>query len=299
MKKICAVVAVFGWFCGMHNVAAFESLLERGMYVSYAAGCATCHTRGDFLAGGRSIHTPAGTFYTPNITPDPQHGIGSWTEENFARALREGIGSTGEHLYPACPYPSFSKMTEQDRSGLWVYLLSQRAVPQEDREHALPWFLSSRELLSTWKRGWFEPGRYVRDPTKSKQWNRGAYLVDVLGHCGECHTPRSTLGRSQKDYYLAGAHRGPERLAIPNITPDRQTGIGRWSEDELKRFLYSGERPDGSFAPGLMQEVLHTSVTHLTEDDRQAIVVYLRSVPPIRHDIGIVADPFEAHDHFP
>ncbi len=298
MKAISAVVVVLGWVVGMHEVRAFDNPFERGMYVSYAAGCATCHTRSEFLAGGRPISTPVGIFYTPNITPDRKYGLGSWTEENFVRAMREGIGAKGEYLYPACPYPSFSSMTEDDRSDLWVYLNSQYPVAKENQVHVLPWFLSSRKLLATWQRSWFEPGRFIDDPSRSKQWNRGAYLVEVLGHCGECHTPRGSLGRPDQHYYLAGAHKGTEGLVIPNITPDWRTGIGRWSGAELEEFLYTGERPDGTLARSLMQEVLRTSIMHLVAEDRRAIAAYLRSLPPMYHNPHLMVDPFEEDDHF-
>lgn len=288
--------AVLGLLAALFTAAAArgeDASLERGRYVFFAAGCASCHGAGRTLAGGRALDTPFGTFYPPNITPDPEHGIGAWSAEDFVRALRDGISPRGEPYYPAFPYPSYTDMSGEDMRSLYAYLMTLPADSRPSRPHGLPWFLSYRPLLQEWRAGRFTRGPLPADPAHSPQWNRGAYLAHALGHCGECHTPRGLLGGPLEGRYLAGTRAGPEDVTVPNITPDPATGIGAWTDDELFVYLSTGRRPDGRIASLPMLEVLGTSIMALTPADRRALAVYLRSVPPVFHDVYTRYDLFE------
>jgi mono/diheme cytochrome c family protein len=277
---------------GLQTVAADDGLIERGRYIFTAAGCASCHTEDRALAGGRPLKTPFGTFYPPNITPDTEQGIGSWSEADLMRALEEGVSPRGEHYYPAFPYTSYTRMTRADMRALYAWLMTQQPVARASRPHDLPWFLSSRKLPGLWKAGRFVPGSYQYDPERSAEWNRGAYLAEALGHCGQCHTPRGLLGGARGSRYLAGTRSGPEGREVPNITRDMKTGIGRWSPEEQRTFLASGRLPDGGYTGPLMAEVLGSSSMSLTTADRKALATYLGTLPPIHHDIHYRFDPF-------
>lgn len=260
--------------------------VRRGEYVFNAAGCLGCHTDekggGAPLAGGRALETPFGTFFTPNITPDPTHGIGGWTDEQFIAAFREGEGPGGTHLFPAFPYASYTRMTDADLKDLRAYLMTRAPSPRENRPHELDPPFGWRFLLPVWQALYLEPGPVPADPSKPADWNRGRYLVEALGHCGECHTPRDWLGGMDRDRRFAGSAEGPEGDRIPNITPDRETGIGGWSEGDIATFLDIGMTPDGDFAGSGMGEVIRNSTSKLTPEDRRAIAVYLKSVPAVK-----------------
>ena len=292
-KCLAAVLGLTGCFCSMSVALASEDLLEHGRYVFYAAGCVSCHTSDQLMAGGRPVVTPFGTFYPPNITPHREYGIGAWTEEDIVRALREGLNPQGEHYYPAFPYPSYTRITRQDMRALYAYLMTLPASSRKIRPHDLLWPYSSRPMVAYWKVGGFTPGEFSANPEKSPQWNRGAYLADALGHCSECHTTRDYLGTPRHDRYLAGTCTGPDGRRVPNITPDRETGIGHWTCEELMTFLKTGRRPDGSYTDSLMAEVLGTSCMRLTGDDLHSLVIYLQSLPPIHNDLDALCAPFD------
>ena len=260
-------------------------VLSRGEYVYRAADCFGCHTDtkhgGGDLAGGRALKTAFGTFYSPNITPDKETGLGQWSEQNFMRALREGLGRNREHLYPAFPYTSFTRMSDADVHALWMYLRSRPAVKQANKPHNLKWLVSARSLVGLWKMLYFTPGAYKPDPWKSISWNRGAYLVEAVAHCGECHTPRNALGGAKANMRYAGTRVGPENSVVPNITPDKKTGIGKWRSGELITYLGNGMTPDGDFAGGPMAEVIDNSLQYLHKDDLAAIAEYIRSQPAV------------------
>jgi mono/diheme cytochrome c family protein len=273
-----------------NGAASDAALLKQGEYVFRAADCYGCHTdtknHGRPLAGGRALVSAFGTFYSPNITPDPQTGIGRWSEQDFVRALREGVDPSGRQLYPAFPYPSYTHLTDADLHALWTYLRAQTAVVQANRSHQLRWFVRARSFISVWKALYFKPGVYLDDRSKSAVWNRGAYLVTGAGHCGECHTPRDALGGPKSGMILAGTADGPENSAIPNITPDKQTGIGKWSRSDIMTYLKIGMTPDGDVAGDLMADVINNSLQYLTRDDLAAIAEYLKSLPPVDHRVG-------------
>lgn len=263
--------------------------VSRGEYVMRAGGCVSCHTPRDddaeLLAGGRALETPFGTFYGPNITPEPEHGLGDWTLDDFIAAMTEGRAPDGRHYYPVFPYTSYTQMKRQDLEDLWAYLQSLEPVSKPNRSHELYWFVRWRTPLMGWKWLNFEPGPFEPDPERSDTWNRGAYLVNALSHCAECHTPRNLTGGLDRSLWLAGAADGPEGETAPNITPDRETGIGRWSERHLTRYLEFGMTPGGDFAGGLMGEFVDESSSHLTDEDRQAIAHYILSLDPIEHTV--------------
>ena len=293
MKILAALPGVVGCICSMSVALATDDVLEHGRYVFYAAGCISCHTRDQLMAGGRPVVTPFGTFYPPNATPQREYGIGSWSEEDFVRALREGKNPQGEHYYPAFPYPSYTRMTRRDMQALYAYLMTLPASSREVRPHQLHWPYSARSMMSIWKAQRFAAGEFSADPEQSAQWNRGAYLADALGHCGECHTPRDYLGASRRDRYLAGTCTGPDNRRVPNITPDKETGIGNWSHEQLMTFLSTGKKPDGSFTDSLMAEVLGTSCMRLTRPDLHSLAIYLQSLPPISNDLDTLCAPFD------
>ncbi len=264
---------------------AADDVQRRGEYLFRAAGCANCHTdeknHGAPLAGGRALKTSFGTFYTPNITPDPDTGIGRWSETDFIRALREGVSPAGEHYYPAFPYTSYTQLTDADLHAIWIYLSSRKPVRQANKPHDLPWYLRSRVFLGIWKKMFFHAGAFRPQPDRSAAWNRGAYLVNAVTHCGECHTPRNILGGFKPSLRLSGNADGVEGAAVPNITPDKKTGIGKWSENDLAEYLETGATPDGDYAGDVMAEVIDNSTSQLTKEDRRAIAAYVMSLPPL------------------
>jgi mono/diheme cytochrome c family protein len=264
--------------------AAEPDAVARGAYLANAADCVACHTdsahSGRPYAGGRALATPFGTFYSPNITPDPETGIGRWSDEQFLHALRDGVRPDGANYFPVFPYPSFTKITDADARAIKAYLFSLPAVRQANRPHDVSFPFSWRFLQNGWKLLFFSPGPFQPAPERSEAYNRGAYLVTALAHCGECHTPRNWLGAMERDRFLAGNPDGPDGKAVPNITPDRKTGIGNWSEDDIIGVLTDGHTPDFDRVGGAMAEVVK-STSRLTDDDRRAIALYLQSIPAI------------------
>jgi len=273
--------AAFTLAFGIWVVSAWASGdAKRGEYLAKAAGCVGCHTASEKdapFAGGRALDTAFGRFFGPNITPHPQVGIGRWTEADFIRAMRHGHRPDGTSYFPAFPYPSFTKITDNDLRDLWAFL---RALPPSSRpsqEHNLRFPFGWRFLVTFWKWLYFTPGQFANAPGVSEVVNRGAYLVQALGHCGECHTPRNFLGGPIRSRFLAGG-KGPEGKRVPNLTPTR---LKRWSDEDLKEFLLTGITPDGKAAGGVMDEVIRNTTSQLTPGDRAALIAYLRSLPPL------------------
>ena len=264
---------------------------RRGQYLFDAAGCLGCHTdaksKGKPLSGGRRLNTPFGTYYSPNITPDRETGIGKWTDADFVRALRQGIAPDGGHYFPVFPYPSYSGMSDADMLDIKAYIFTTPPYRAPNKPHETRAPFGSRFLVGPWKALNFTPGPFKPDPARSRQWNRGAYLVRALSHCGECHTPRNLLGTVKPGMDLAGTSDGPDGGAVPNITPHRKTGIGRWSRGDLEEFLSSGMLPDGDFVGSDMGEVIDQSTSRLTQVDLKAMVEYLRSIQPVENRIEI------------
>lgn len=271
---------------GLASAAAADpAQLERGAHLFAAAGCAYCHTDtkngGAMLAGGRALDTPFGRFHTPNITADPATGIGGWSDADFLRALREGIAPDGSYYYPAFPFTSYTHATDQDLLDIKAHIFSLPPVVAEDKPHELSFPFGWRALLAVWRGLNFEPQRFEPDAARSAGWNRGGYLVEALGHCQECHTPRGWLGGLDEDAAFSGTTDGPDGGKVPNITPDEETGIGRWEADQVARVLADGALPDFDYVGGAMAEVVRNSTSRLTPEDRAAIAEYLLALPPI------------------
>jgi mono/diheme cytochrome c family protein len=262
-------------------VAAAQGDPKRGEYIAKAGGCLGCHTDAKDKAlpygGGRALESPFGTFYGPNITPHPTAGIGRWTEAQFIRAMREGLRPDGASYYPAFPYPSFSGMVDADLRDLWAYLRTVPHSPSANKPHALRFPFAYRFLVRIWKWLFFRPAVFNADPGRSAQLNRGKYLTDVLGHCGECHTPRNYFGAPQRARYLAGAKLG-DGASAPNLTPTR---LKKLDDKDLIDFLKYGQWPDGDIVGETMGEVIRNTTGQLTGSDLQAMVAYLRSLPPL------------------
>lgn len=261
-----------------------DPLISRGRYLTAASNCYGCHTNEpDYpYAGGKEFYTPFGTLYSSNITPDKITGIGSMNDEQFYKTLHQGRGKNGEHLYPVMPYDSYTQMTHDDVIAIKAYLLSERAIRQENRENNLSFPFSMRWILVGWNLFNFNKGEFSSDASKTAVINRGAYLATALGHCSTCHTPRTlTMGSEHKsglsgDIVTTGWY-------APNITPDTVSGIGRWSDEELTQYLTAGFAPGKANATGPMAATAVHSLSKLSDEDIQALIAWLRNQQPIRN----------------
>jgi mono/diheme cytochrome c family protein len=246
---------------------------KRGAYLATAAGCLTCHTnykkKGKLLAGGPAIKTPFGTFYGPNITPDKKYGIGSWSLEQFSRALTTGMAPNGNHYFPSFPYTSYAQMKPQNIADIKSYLDTVTPVSSPSRQHDLSWPFSDRNAVGAWKMLNFNPSR-------DGGMSRGAYLVTVLGHCGECHTQRDLLG-GKTGLPLAGNSNGPDGTKVPGLRGLATDGT-TWTADNIKLSLQVGMKPNGDFLGDTMAEVVEHSTGKLNDEDRAAIAAYLLSL---------------------
>lgn len=279
----CAGLFFFtGLLCAFAAPGLAQGDAKRGAYLAKTAGCVGCHTEAKEgavpYAGGRELKTPFGTFYGPNITPHVESGIGRWSEADFLRALRSGVRPDGTHYFPAFPYPSFTLITDTDARDLWVYFRSLPPNGRASRAHDLRFPFSLRFLVGFWKWLYFSPGPSFADAVRTPALNRGAYLVGALGHCGECHTPRTILGGPKRDRLLAGAAKGPEGKSVPNLTPAK---LKKWDDRDLKEFLLSGITPDGDVAAETMGEVIRNTTSQLTPEDLAAVIAYLRALPAL------------------
>ena len=267
----------------------------RGAYILRAAGCATCHTDvangGAFLAGGRMLSSPWGAIAVPNITPDPETGIGGWSDADFIRALRDGKSPTGSTYYPAFPYTAYTGMRHEDMLDLKAYLDKVEPVAAPNKPHELRFPFSVRLFLHPWRWLFFDREPDAAAPAQDERLARGRYLVETLGHCAECHTPRNMLGSLKRGPHLAGSRYGPGGLTVPNITPDTETGIGSWSEVDLTFFLRTGFTPYGDDVQGEMREAIDDGLRHLTQDDLEAMAAYLKALPAIRNPVSTAPSP--------
>jgi mono/diheme cytochrome c family protein len=263
--------------------AGYAPNLANGETIFTIGGCAACHqTPGQKdrtqLGGGLALASPFGTFYAPNISSDPQQGIGAWSELDFVNAIQRGVGRAGEHLYPALPYTSYQRMKIEDVRDLYAYIKTLPAVATPSRPHDVPFPFSVRRLLGGWKLLFLDERPFVPDTTKDAVWNRGAYLVEGPGHCAECHSPRNPLGGIKSDERFAGG-RDPEGKGwVPNITPHAD-GLATWKAADIAEFLKTGLTPEFDSAGGSMREVIENT-SRLTDDDRLAIATYLAALPP-------------------
>ena len=252
---------------------------SKGELLFHIGGCTNCHTAKDgaMLAGGDPIATPFGNFIAPNITPDPETGIGRWSLEDFVRAMREGRDPDGRPLYPAFPYTSYTRMSDEDLAALKTYLDSVPAVRQEARPHELRFPFNLRWGLYLWQWLFFTPERFAPDPVRDAVWDRGAYLVLGPGHCGECHTPRTFYGVLDWSRPFAGGQIGKER--VPDITPAKTHGLGEWSSSDIATLLKLGMTPDGDFVGSDMAKIVNNGTGKLPQPDLDAIVAFLQSLP--------------------
>ena len=267
-----ALLLMAGCWATSGASAAPSSPVSRGEYLARAGDCVSCHTApgGKPYAGGLYMQTPFGKISTPNLTPDKETGIGAWTDEEFYRALHEGIGRHGEYLYPVFPFPWYSKVTREDVLAIKAYLFSLPAETAPRKPFSLVFPFNVRPALAAWRTLFFNADA----PTPM---TRGAYLVEGLGHCGECHNRHNVLGASQWSGRLEGGE--IEGWYAPNITSDGREGVGRWSDDAIVKFLKTGVAPGPGVALGPMKETIHNSLRFLSDEDLHAIADYLKSVP--------------------
>ena len=283
----CVMIAAYSL---ARSAPASQELMQRGAYLARAGDCIACHTTqgGKMFAGGLPLATPLGTIYSTNITPDLETGIGRYEIDDFVRVMREGVAKDKHHLYPAMPYTSYARVSQEDLLALYSYFMQGvEPVRQTNHPTKLNWPLSMRSLMAAWNALYFKKGKYAADPNKSTSWNRGAYLVQGLGHCGGCHTPRGIFGQEkagseqESRQYLTSAtldnwHASP-------LTGDSETGLNAWSKDEIVEFLKTG-RTARVAALGVMAEVVGKSTQYLTNQDLMAIAEYLKSLPPSNYE---------------
>jgi mono/diheme cytochrome c family protein len=276
------------WWLTVPAVISAQSLpsytpnLANGLVVFNAGGCASCHAIPDQpdrlrLGGGLAIPSPFGTFFAPNISPDPADGIGRWTEANFVTALVKGTSPSGSHYFPALPYASYQHAKLEDIRDLFAYLKTLASVSGKVRDHDLPFPFNIRRNVGIWKLLFLDGKPFMPESAYSAQWNRGAYLVNSLGHCAECHSPRNFLGGIIAAQRFAGGPNPEGEGWVPNIT---QKGIGDWSVKEIGYFLKTGELPDNDSAGGSMARVIKNT-SQLPDNDRAAMADYLKSLPPV------------------
>jgi mono/diheme cytochrome c family protein len=251
--------------------------VQRGKYLVDAADCVACHTaeKGTPFAGGRGIETPFGTIYSPNLTPDRQTGLGAWSDEDFYIAMHFGVAPDGQLLYPAFPYPYFTKVTRDDVMAMRAFLNTLAPAKNQRPPNELIWPLNHRVFMRGWNWMFFKPDEFVPNPRKSAEWNRGAYLVEGPGHCGACHTPKNALGADKTIERFQGGRL--QNWFIPKIDNDPRGGLGSWTVDDIVEYLMTG-RNARSGATGLMAEVVANSTSKLNDDDLRAIAVYVKDV---------------------
>lgn len=258
-----------------------SDVVKRGEYLARAADCRACHTllRDRLYAGELAFALPFGTLYSTNITADKETGIGNYSDQDFLNAVQRGVRPDGTRLYPAMPYPSYSRMTDADALAIKAYLFSLPAVHAQNLPNTFSFPYNQRWLMGFWSTFFNENTRFQPNTAQSAEWNRGAYLAEALAHCGECHTPRNFAQALDNGNKFAGA------LAAGwyafNITSDKGSGVGAWSDDELRGYLSAGHAPDRGTAAGPMGEAVDQSFKGLAAADIRALVTYVRSVPPI------------------
>ena len=277
---VLAIFLLIAWESSIEPVSASNSdafskeQINRGEVLAGLGNCETCHTTDPNkpLAGGRAMPTPFGTLYSTNITPDPKTGIGQWSEEAFARAMREGVARSGSHLFPAFPYTHFTKMSDDDISDLYAYIMSQPAIQAEPPENTLEFPFNIRLLLAGWKLLFFDEGRYETDTSKSDVWNRGAYIAEGAGHCSACHTPRNALGAEDAGKAWDGAiinNWYAPALNASNPTPSS------WTETEAYEYLRNGGSRFHGVAVGSMADVVHDGLKQAPDNDLRSLAVWL------------------------
>ncbi|MBO9647704.1 MAG: cytochrome c [Variovorax sp.] len=259
---------------------ATTEIINRGEYLARAGDCVACHTAptGKPFAGGRAMPTPFGALFVPNITPDDETGIGRWTPDDFYRMMHTGVSKDGTLLYPAMPFASYTKVTRADSDAIFAYLMSVTPVRQQNRPHELKFPFNNRDLLIGWRTLYFKEGEFVPDPKQSAEWNRGAYLVQGLGHCAMCHTAINALGGSSESKAFEGGMIPNQNWYAPSLTSNREAGLGNWEIQEIADLLQVGVSHRGT-TYGPMAEVVYNSLQYLSDEDVRAMAVYLKALP--------------------
>jgi mono/diheme cytochrome c family protein len=253
--------------------------INLGEYLARAGDCVACHTEptGKPFAGGRAMATPFGNLYVPNITPDDETGIGQWTSDEFYRMMHTGVSRDGALLYPAMPFASYTKVTRADSDAIYAYIMSVPPVKQKNRPHELRFPFNKRELLVGWRTLYFKEGEYKADPKQSAQWNRGAYLVEGLGHCAMCHTAINALGGSKEAQAFEGGMIPNQNWYAPSLTSNREAGLGEWSTRDIVDLLQTGISLRATVY-GPMAEVTYNSLQYMSDEDAEAMAAYLRTL---------------------
>jgi mono/diheme cytochrome c family protein len=284
-----AAVAVWIWsvnFRGedeIHDLPApapVAGMIEQGAYLARAGNCMACHTErgGTPWAGGRPIETPFGTAYAGNLTPHPETGLGRWSASDFWRAMHHGRSRDGRLLAPVFPYPNTTRMSRGDSDALFSYLQSLPPVERANRAQGLQWPYGTQAALAVWRALYFRPGTYRNEPTRSAEWNRGAYLVQGLGHCSACHTARNALGASSDLMDLSGGMIPMQNWYAPSLTSPAEAGVAHWKREHIVQLLQTGQAPGASVAGPMAEVVLH-STQHLSPADLNAMAVFLQALP--------------------
>jgi mono/diheme cytochrome c family protein len=269
---------------------------EYGEFLLGLAGCVNCHTdpktKEAQLAGGRELKTPFGIFIAPNISSDPEHGIGSWSNEDFIRALRHGQSPDGKHYFPAFPYVAYTRMTDADMLAIQKAIMARPPQKKPNKKHSVNFPFNQRWGISFWKLLHFTSGSYEPEFDRSSQWNRGAYIAEAVAHCGECHTPRVFSGGLDRSMWMAGVKNGPEGETAPNLTQDSVTGLGEWSSEDISFLLTTGLKINGDVVGSIMYEVIEHGTSKLDHEDVAAVVEYLKSLAPIHNPDAPAAQGF-------
>ncbi len=286
------ILIAFSLITSVFAQTSSHEVIEHGKYMAQVSGCLNCHTadRNTPLAGGVKISTDFGTFYAPNISSDPLFGIGKWSDKDFLKAVKRGLSPKNQYYYPAFPFSAYTKMSDSDVLAIRAYLnsLAPQAVASKPHEVAFPY--NQRRLMFFWRQLNFKTkhltagevrtfkyqGEFRPKLTRSRKWNRGAYLVEAAFHCTECHTPRNKLGGLRTSQWMAGAVFDGKEVA-GNITPDRETGLGKWTTEDWELFLTVGETPEGDQVTGDMYKVVRAGTAKLTTEDRESLIEYLQN----------------------
>lgn len=278
MRNIPRLI-LFGIFSIVCSVTYSETKIEQGKYLATAGDCISCHTApgGTPFSGGLKMNTPFGYLLSPNITPDIKTGIGSWTKKDFFRALHDGVNKKDQDLYPAMPYDASTKVSAEDVDAIYAYIFSLEPVSNVVSVNHLDFPFNIRKSMIFWRELFFTPGFFKPDLTQSEAWNRGAYLVEGLGHCSECHSPRDVLGGIEQSKAFTGAL--IDGWFALNLTSNLTTGLGTWSAADIANYLKTGAYPGKTTALGPMAEVVHNSTQNLTDVDLLAMATYLKSLP--------------------
>jgi len=279
------------------SVAADADQIARGAYLARAGNCMGCHTAqgGTAYAGGRGVPTPFGTVYAPNLTPDEATGIGAWSAAEFWRALHNGRARDGRLLYPAFPYPNYTRITRADSDALHAYLRSLPAVATPNRPHELRFPFDQQAALAVWRALYFRPERVTPDPSRGAEWNRGAYLVEALGHCNACHASRNALGATASTLDLAGGLIPVQNWYAPSLTSADEASVADWDPQHIVDLMRTGVSARGAVM-GPMSEVVRGSTQHLSEGDLRAMATYLKALPQSA-DVRAAAPPRVAADN--